>query len=156
MKFINIKLNAAKDDVMSLLKNNELVNEGVRYDSEKGKPFMKFKEKGNKVKIKCEMIGGSTRDNGFLVGTYFSGKVTERDGITSIKGVITTAPIYHLMMIILLGVFVLQCIRLNGFSPVPLLLVLFSAFIFKDEYKKQEYIRRYLYRAAKRISNNGI
>ena len=69
MKFINIKFNAAKDDVMPLLKNNELVNEGVRYDSEKGKPFMKFKEKGNNVKIKCEMIGGSTRDNGFLIGT---------------------------------------------------------------------------------------
>lgn len=153
MKFINIKLNAARDEVMSLLKNNERVNEGVRFDSQKGKPLMKFKEKNDKVKITCEMIGGPSKDNGFIVGTYFFGKITESNGTTSIKGVITTAPIYHLVMLVLFAVFILQCIKLQGFSIVPILLVIFSIFIFKDEYKKQEYIRRYLYRASRRISD---
>lgn len=153
MKFINIRLNAAKDDIMTLLKNNERVNEGVCFDKNKGKPLMKFKEKSDKVKITCEMIGGPSKDNGFIIGTYFSGKITEKDGITSIKGVITTAPIYHLIMLILFGFFILQCIKLQGFSIVPILLVVFSVFIFKDEYKKKEYIKRYLYRAARCISH---
>ncbi len=153
MKFINIKLNAERDGVMTLLKNNERVNEGGCFNNDKGKPLMKFKEKADKVKITCEMIGGPSKDNGFIVGTYFSGKITEKDGITSIKGVITTAPIYHFVMLILFGLFILQCIKMQGFSIVPILLVVFSVFIFKDEYKKQEYIRRYLYRAAKHISH---
>ncbi len=154
MKFINIKLNATKDDVMSVLKNNERVNEGLRYDNEKGKPLMKFKEKNDKVKITCEMIGGPSKDNGFIIGTYFSGKITEKKGTTSIKGVITTAPVYHLIMLVLFSLFILQCIKLKGFSVVPILLVIFSVFIFKDEYKKQEYIRRYIYRAERHISSN--
>lgn len=153
MKFINIRLSALKSDVMTLLKNNDKVNEGLRFDKDKAKPLMKFKEKADKVKITCEMIGGPSKDNGFIVGTYFYGKIKEKDGITSIKGVITTAPIYHFIMLVLFGLFILQCIKLQGFSIVPILLVLFSVFIFKDEYKKQEYIRRYLYRVAKHISN---
>lgn len=154
MKFINIDFKASKSDVLSMIMNNERVNCNVRFDSNKGKPLMKFKEKNGRIKITCEMIGGPSKDNGFIVGTYFTGKVTEKNGVTSIKGVITTAPIYHLIMLAFFTVFIVQCFRMKGFSVVPILLVIFSIFIFKDEYKKQGYIRRYLYRAARRISEN--
>ncbi len=154
MKFINIDFQTSKNEVMSMIMNNERVNGNARFDSDKGKPLMKFKEKNGRLKITCEMIGGPTKDNGFIVGTCFTGKVKEKNGVTSINGVITTAPIYHLIMLALFAVFILQCIRFKGFSVVPILLVIFSVFIFKDEYKKQEYIRRYLYRAARRISEN--
>ncbi len=154
MKFINIDFQASKSEVMSMLMNNGRVNGNIRFDNEKGKPLMKFKEKNGRLKITCEMVGGPSKDNGFIVGTYFTGKITEKNEVTSIKGVITTAPIYHLIMLVLFSLFVLQCIRFKGFSVVPILLVIFSVFIFKDEYKKQDYIRRYLYRAAKHISHN--
>lgn len=154
MKFINIDFQASKNDVMSMIMNNERVNGNAHFDSQKGKPIMKFKEKNGRLKITCEIVGGPSKDNGFIVGTYFTGKIKEKNGATSIKGVITTAPIYHLIMLALFAVFILQCIRIKGFSVVPILLVIFSVFIFKDEYKKQEYIRRYLYRAKRQISDS--
>ena len=112
-------------------------------------------EKGKgRIKITCEMIGGPTKDNGFLVGTYFSGRLVEKDGRTKLKGVITTAPIYHLFLIALVAVFIIQCFKLRGFSVVPPIIVIFDIFMFKNEFKKQGYIKRYLYRAARRMYEN--
>ena len=151
MKFINVDYPVTKSELIERLSDNGFVNAGVNFDEKFGTPHMKIKEKGKKIKITCEMMGRSKRDNGFIVGTYFSGKITERDGGCTLKGVITTAPIYHLCLIILIGVFIYQCINLGGFSVVPIFVVLFDVFLFKDEFKKQGYIERYLYRAYKKI-----
>ena len=101
------------------------------------------------------MIGGPTKDNGFFVGTYFSGRLSEKDGRTKLKGIITTAPIYHLFLIALVVVFIIQCFRLRGFSVIPPIIIIFDIFMFKNEFKKQGYIKRYLYRAARRMCENS-
>lgn len=156
MHFINLEFAAPKDKVLSAVSDNDFVNQNVRFDEQNGKPLMKFKEKNGKIKITCEMLGKPTKDNGFLVGTYFSGRLTEKNGVTKLKGIITTAPIYHLIMILLVAVFIYQCIHLKGFSVVPILLVFLSLFMFKDEFNKQGYIKRYLFRAERRFrETNG-
>ncbi len=149
MKFINLTFPTTKDSVIELLKNNEEVNANVRFDS-RGKPLMKIKERKNgKIRITCEMLERPTKDNGFLVGTYFSGKLTERDGETRLKGYLVTAPIYHTILIGFFVWFIVQCFIVGGFSPVPPLLILFDVMLFKDEFRKQGYIARYLYRAVR-------
>ncbi len=152
MKFINIDFPLSRDEVLCLLRDNERVNRNVRFDESRGRPLMKIREKGNSVKITCEMIGGPTKDNGFFIGTYFRGKLIERDGITKLCGVVTTAPIYHLALLALIAVFIVQCFKLSGFSVVPPILVVFDLFMFKNEFKKQGYIKRYLHRALRRVS----
>ena len=152
MKFVNVDFPSSRDEAMSMICDNEKVNRNVRFDDYRGKPLMKIKDKGNgKMKITCEMIGGPTKDNGFFVGTYFSGKLVEKNGRTRLKGVITTAPIYHLALIALVAVFIIQCFKLRGFSVVPPIIVIFDIFMFKNEFKKQGYIKRYLYRAVRRM-----
>ena len=152
MKFVNMDFPASREEVLQMLKDNERVNKNVRFDDYRGKPHMKIKEKkGDKIKITCEMIGGPTKDNGFLVGTYFSGKLVEKNGRTHLSGVITTAPLYHLALIALVVVFIIQCFKLSGFSVVPPIIIIFDIFMFKNEFKKQGYIKRYLYRTARRL-----
>ena len=154
MQFINVEYNAPKEKVLEMLKDNERVNKNVRFDNDGVKPLMKIKDKGNgRIKINCEMIGGPTKDNGFLVGTYFSGRMKEKDGVTRLKGTITTAPFYHLFLIALIAVFIVQCFRVKGISFIPPILVVFDIFMFKNEFKKQGYIKRYLYRAERRLSD---
>ena len=151
MKFVNIETSRSKEELIALIRDNEKVNPNMRADERRGKPVMKINEKGNRIKIKCEMIGGASKDNGFLVGTYFSGKISEKNGKSRLNGVILTAPIYHLCLIALLCFFVYQCVSLKAFSPMPLFLVLFDLILFKEEFKKQTLILSYLKR-AERIS----
>ena len=157
MKFVNISFNAPRDEVLSILRDNERVNNKIRFDESRGKPFIKVKEKkGDRIRITCEYIGGPSKDNEFFVGTYFSGRLTEKNGVTRLRGHILTAPIYHLFMILLVVVFIIQCFKLKGFSVVPPILVIFDFFMFKSEFQKQGYIKRYLMRAARRIDEGKL
>lgn len=149
MKFINIEFQKSKSELISLLSDSEAVNRNVKFDERHGKPVMRLKEKNGKIKITCEFIGGATKDNGFLVGTYFSGKIIENAGKCRLKGIITTAPIYHAALFALLIVFVIRCISMKGFSVIPLILLVFDVFMFKDEFKKQGCIERFLHRASR-------
>ena len=152
MQFLNIEYSASRAEVLKMLCDNERVNKNVTFDERHGKPLMRIKDNNNgKIRITCEMLGKPTKDNGFLVGTYFSGRLTEKNGVTRLKGTILTAPIYHLVLLAMIVVFIFQCIRMNGFSVIPIILVIFDIFMFKDEFRKQGYIKRYLYRAARRI-----
>ncbi len=153
MQFVNVDFSASRDEVLAMLADNERVNERVRFDESRGKPLVKIKDKSNgKVKISCEMIGGPSKDNGFIQGTAFTGKLTEKNGVTRLKGIITTEPIYHFIFLAMLVFFIVQCFRFNGFSVVPPILVIFNFVFLKNEYKKQGYIKRYLMRAARRIN----
>lgn len=152
MKTVNLKINASKEQVVSMLSDNDKVNDKVKFDDSLGNPFMHVKEKDSTVKITCEFLGKPRKDNAFLVGTYFFGKIKEREGVTTLKGVVWTAPVYHLFMFILFGVFIWQCIRVGGFSPIPIILLVFDFFMFKDEFKKQGYIKRYILRAFRRLN----
>jgi hypothetical protein len=150
MKLVKLECESPRDELLGVIANSELVNDRVKFDEDKGKPRIHLKINGDRIRIKCEMIGGPTKDNGFLEGTYFVGKLTEKNGVSSLRGVILTAPIYHTFIALLMVLYVMRCIQLGGFNPVPILLLAFSIMMFKKEFEKQGTIERYLIRAFKR------
>ena len=149
MKLVNYKIHASKQDVIESLYNSSLIIEREKFEQAKGTPKFHIKERNGIFRIKCEYTGGATKDNGFLEGTYFLGKISQNSDQTSLTGLIVTAPIYHIILGLLFVFFVAQCIIKKGFTPVPLILFCFSLFMFKDEFKKQAIIKRYIFRAFK-------
>ena len=152
MKLIDIRTDLPKEKLIKLLGDNDFVNGGVKFEERLGKPLMHVREKGeNKIRITCELTGRATKDDSFFIlGTYFKGSVTEADGETRLRGHIVTAPIYHLVWLGLVMLFIIQCFRLGGFSVVPICLVVINLFMFWNEYKKQGLIERYIKRAVRR------
>lgn len=155
MKTVNILTKKSKDEVLDFLNNNDKVNENVRFDDKKGgRPYMHIKERDGRLKIRCEMVGRPTKDNGFVImGTVFNGKIKEKNGATQITGIATTSVIYHIIMS-LLAVFLL--ISIFAFDMYQLIAILvcviaFEFIFFYDEFKKQGYIVRYIERAIKRL-----
>ena len=155
MKFVRLECRVPRDDLLGVISNSELVNDRVKFDENKCRPLIHLKTKNERLKIKCEMVGGPTKDNGFLEGTYFVGKLTERNGVSRLRGIILTAPIYHTFIILLMALFVMRCIQLTAFNPVPIILLLFSVMMFKNEFEKQGTIERYLKRAVKRADKSN-
>lgn len=153
MKLIKLDSTVPRDELLDVIRNSELVNDRVKFDENKGKPIVHIKDNGKRLKIRCEMIGGPSKDNGFLEGTYFIGTLKESNGLTRLRGLIVTAPIYHTFLALLVAFFVYRCISLRGFNPVPLILFIFSLVMFKGEFEKQGTIERYLKRAIKRAEN---
>ena len=149
MKLVKITTAVPRDELLSNIKNHQLVNNGVVFDEKIGRPTMKVKERGDRLRITCELVDRATKDNNFLVGTYFTGKLTERGGVTTLSGVILTAPIYHLILFGLFVAFIVMCIQKGGFSVLPVFLVAFDFIMFNTEFKKQGIIKRYLYRATR-------
>ena len=154
MKFLKLDSAASRDELLNVINNSELVNDRVRFDGNKGKPTVHVKDNGKRIKIKCEMVGGPTKDNGFLEGTYFIGTLKESESGTRLRGMIITAPIYHTLLLLLAVFYAYRCISLGAFNPVPLILLIFSIFMFKGEFEKQGIIERYLHRAFKRVNKN--
>ncbi|MBR2971942.1 MAG: hypothetical protein IKC61_03315 [Clostridia bacterium] len=155
MKLIKLDSTVPRDELLDVIRNSELVNDRVKFDENKGKPIVHIKDNGKRLKIRCEMIGGPSKDNGFLEGTYFIGTLEESNGLTRLRGLIVTAPIYHTFLALLVAFFVYRCISLRGFNPVPLILLAFSFLMFKGEFEKQGTIERYLNRAFKRADNRN-
>ena len=153
MKILNLASSISREELLAFIADSDRVNDRVRFDENKGKPRMHIKEKGSWLRISCEMVGGANRDNGFLEGTYFLGRLAEKDGATRLRGVVLTAPIYHLLIAAIMVIYVIRSISLGGFNPVPLLLLGFSILMFKNEFAKQGIIERYLKRAIKRAEN---
>ena len=149
MTFVNYTINAPRDLVMKNLSANEEIVSLEKIDTSKGIPRLLIKDKGEKVKIKCEMLGRATKDNAFLEGTEFHGKIKEVDGKTYVNGVILTAPIYHSALILLFSFFIYRCITLGGISFTPIILLAFSLMMFMGEFKKQSIIKRFILRALK-------
>lgn len=154
MKIINLFSEFSKGEVMDIINDNDRVNAGVRFNDKYGaKPYMHITEKDGRLKIKCEMIGRPTKDNGFLAGTVFRGKIKEEGSGTRIKGIITTSAIYHAIMLILFVFLFVTMIIKSSYNLIPMLVLViaFEIMFFKDEFKKQGYIERYLIRALKRL-----
>ena len=149
MLFVKYDINESIDEVRKSLSENDKIVADEKFDISKGYPRIHIKEKGDRVKITCEFTGRARKDNAFLEGTYLIGHFSETAGKTSIKGIVLTAPIYHTILILLLAFFVYRCISLGGISIVPICLVLFSIFMFVDEFRKQGIIKRYVFRAFK-------
>ena len=149
MLFVNYKIHAARQDVLEALLDTTGVESAENYDTSRGIPKFTVKENQDKIKIRCEMTGRATKDNGFLEGTYFTGRISERCGEARVRGVILTAPIYHFLLILAFAFFIWQCISVRGFSPIPVILLIFDIFMFKDEFRKQGLIKRYIFRSFK-------
>lgn len=149
MLFVNYKISAEKEELLRILSDNNLVECEEKFDTKPGKPKMSVIEKCGSIKIKCMFTDRPTKDNAFLMGTYFKGKLGEKKGATTLRGVILTEPIYHIILVLCFAFFIFQCIRLGGFSPVPIILLVFDYFMFKDEFKKQRLIKSYIFRAFK-------
>ena len=156
MKFIKLETTAPREAVLAYLKSSEQVNRGVKFDERRGRPLIKVKDKetSSRLSVTCEMIGGPSKDNGFIVGTFFVGKLTEKGGVTRLRGIILTAPIYHLMLIAFCIYFLIQSFVVGGFTLVPIFAVAFTVMLFRDEYKKQGIIQRYFARAIRYAENN--
>ena len=152
MRIVKYKANVTRAELISFLQNNEAVNKNVRFENETKIPYIHVNEKGERVKIRCEYMGGATKDNAFLEGTSFSGKIRECEGGCEISGVITTAPIFHTVLFLMFAAFIVMCIIKQGFSVVPLCLIVFDIFMYKDEFRKQGIIDRYIARAVRRCS----
>ena len=150
MKFVKIRTSATKEQLLEMLSDNDRTNKGVTFDEKYGKPYFHVKENDGALRVKCEYMGGATKDNAFVDGTAFRGRIREKNGVTTVTGAITTALIFHLFMLALLGVFVYQCIAVGGFNVVPLCLIAFDVFMFYKEFKKQGLIFRYLQRAVRK------
>ena len=151
MKFINHKVKATQEETLSMLKNSEAVNKNVSFCKKRGKPSVTITEKNGKVRMKCEFVGGERKDGSLLGGTKFFGRVTERGEYTTVRGIVATDPIFHIALAIMCVVFVIMCIVRQGFNVVPVCLVIFDLLMYRDEFKKQGVIERYIARAVKRL-----
>ena len=154
MKFLNLKTPYSREQLLRLLSDNNFVSSGVKFDEKLGKPMMHLKEKKDgSIKMTCELTGRPTKDDSFfLLGTYFKARIAETEEGSILKGYIVTAPLYHLVWIGLVALFIIQCINLKGFSIVPVFLVALNFIMFSKEYKKQGLIERYIIRALRRAA----
>ena len=149
MRTFKYRVRASRDELVAMLGDNDRVNRGVSTEYKKGNAHMHVDTKGERIRMHCEFIGGATKDNAFVDGTKLHGKIVERDGYTEFRGIIMTAPIFHALLILMFAFFVIMCIVKQGFNVVPICLVIFDIFMYKDEFKKQDIIDRYVARAVK-------
>ena len=150
MVFVNYTINASKEEVLGALSDSNTVVEAERFDTSRGVPKVHIKQKDDTVRMFCEMTGRPTRDRDFRYsGTRFFGRITEKNGVTAVRGVIWTAPLYHLVLAGLFVYFIFRCISLGAISVVPICLLIFDLFMFSDEFRKQRVIKRYIFRALK-------
>ena len=154
MKFINQRINASREEFLQMLCDNEATNKNVKFECKRGTPVMHVKQKEDKISIKCEYVGGPTKDNAFIEGTSFKGKLKEKNGELFLKGVILTAPIFHTVLFLGFITFLIMCIASAAFNPTPVFLIVFDLIMYKDEFEKQGLIERYVKRAEKRSASS--
>ncbi len=152
MKFVKMEADCSEQQLLDTLKDNAFVNEGIRFAEGQGKPHMHFKKRGKTIRMRCELLDRPTKDNGFLMGTYFAGRTKQIGDKTRLYGVIITEPYFHLVWLALVAYFIWMCIAKSAFSVVPVCLIVFVYFMFRGEYKKQVRIKAYLSRACHKAS----
>ena len=150
MKRVNFKINSTREKFLETVRDNRIVNEGMAPMEDGSSPTAEIKEGKHLVRIRCRMVGGASRDNGFFFGTFFRGTVKEKEDGLYVRGWILTEPIVHLIWLAIVVYFVIVCIQVGGISLIPIFLSLLLYFVFKPEYRKQNVLFRYLIRAAKR------
>ena len=156
MKLVDLQTRLSRREYVEAIRDHNRINEGVKFKEKLGRPSFKVKEKGTRLRLSCTYVGGNSRDDGFLVGTYFIGSLKENADGCRLKGIIVTSPLFHLVLLALTVVFILKCMELGGFSVIPPIFLAMSLFMFKDEYGKQGVIKRYLYRAKIRTENEKL
>lgn len=155
MKWISMTTVASAQEVAMLLADNNRMNERIRYEEGELRPRMHVRYRAPRLRVRCEMTGGPTKDNGYLQSTFFWGTLREKGGKTHLRGVIVTEPIFHLLWLAMMIYFVVQCVTLGGISVVPICLSAFLFFMLAKEYKKQNRIRIYLTVAFRRLEQSA-
>ena len=155
MKYLKCTLSSEKEEFIAFLSDNESVNRGANIADKRGVPSIKLKRKGDKIKLTCEFCGGATKDNAFVGGTVFFGRIREIGGATELRGFITTAPIFHAALFSMLIFSWAMCIVNMTFNAVPICLVIFDLVMFRDEFRKQGIIEKYIFRAVKKLENKA-
>ena len=150
MKLVKFKINSSRNAYLDIVRDNRIVNEGITPAEDGAVPTAEIKEGKHLVRIRCRMVGGASRDNGFFFGTYFRGTLKEKEDGLYVRGWIVTEPIVHLIWLAIVVYFVIVCFLVGGISLIPIFLSLLLYFVFKPEYRKQNILFRYLIRAAKR------
>ena len=150
MKLVKFKINSSRNAYLDIVRDNRIVNEGITPAEDGAVPTAEIKEGKHLVRIRCRMVGGASRDNGFFFGTYFRGTLKEKEDGLYVRGWIVTEPIVHLIWLAIVVYFVIVCFQVGGISLIPIFLSLLLYFVFKPEYRKQNILFRYLIRAAKR------
>ena len=156
MKFIQLSVDSTAQEYLDTVRDNRVVNEGVRFGKENAYPTAEIREGKRHLRIRCRMVGGATRDNGFIFGTFFFGTLRQKNDGCRLRGVIVTEPLIHLIWIAFIVYYVITCIQIGGISLVPIFLSLLMFFMFKSEYKKQGILARYLARAAHRVRRKDV
>ena len=152
MKRVALDISASAERVLDMLTDNVAVNRGVRFDEREGTPTASIRRaKNGRVRIRCRMVGGTSRDNGYIEGTFFYGRLREVEGVTRVRGTIVTEPVFHTAFFALLAYFIYTCFRVGGFSVVPVCLAVFIPLMMRREYRKQAYLLSYMHRAARRL-----
>ena len=150
MKFVNFKIQTSREAFLNTVRDNRIVNDGIAPREDGAVPTAEVKEGKHLVRIRCRMVGGASRDNGFFFGTYFKGSVKEKEDGLHVRGLIVTEPILHLAWLAIVIYFITVCFRVGGISLIPIFLSLLFYFVFKPEYQKQSVLKSYLIRSAKR------
>jgi hypothetical protein len=102
MRFVRLDIHAQIEIVRASLSDGDRLFDHEKAASEKGRPRMQlFESKRGLMKIRCEYVGGASKDNSFGEGTHFLGRLYQKEETTSIRGIILTAPIYHTVIAIL-------------------------------------------------------
>ena len=152
MKRLSVRTPLGREELLRMLRDAPRVNEGLTFDDREGSPTVQLKERGAEgLRMRCVMLGGASRDNGYVQGTFFRGRIRERDGEVSLSGWIMTEPVFHILWVALIAFFIVTCIQRTALSVVPICLIVFVFFMFRKEYRKQEYLRRYILRAVHRL-----
>ena len=151
MLIVKEKTRASRERVLEVFNKTKDMATG---NPKRGKPTMILSEKGNKIRLYCQYVGGASRDFGKT--TYFVGKLRERNGETMLSGVVVTEPLFHIPFIALLAVFIWRCISLGAFNVVPVCLTVFCVLMFRSEYAKQPVIKghiRKVFRVAEKLES---
>ena len=146
---MNYSINADIATVSTFLLDNENSASGIKTNEKRGKPRIHVRLNNERVRMNCEYTGKVTRDNDFIGGTHLFGRLFERDGRTYLRGIVVTAPLFHVAMAVLFAYFVYRCITLGAISIVPICIVIFSVLMFGEEYSKQSVLKRYVFNAFK-------
>ena len=149
MKLVSYRTTTKKEKLLSLIKDSNHVNERVKFDEKLGRPQMIVKEHKRSFSLTCRYVGGNTKDNGFIIGTFFWGRIKEKNGETHLGGIILTAPIFYAAILGLLVFSIVRGIVMGAFNPIALIIAVFSFLMFRTEFKKQGVIDRYLARAIR-------
>ncbi len=150
MKFVNFKIPTNREAVLSTVSDFRLVNQKLKSADGEPAPGVTVKKLGeNLFRIRCNYIGGPTKDDGFVEGTFFLGFAKNVENGCRMKGIILTEPVFHVIFSVLFVFLLVKSIMASAIPVMPLCLLAFVIFMLRKEYKKQNMLYRYLVRAVK-------